>query len=182
MICSGWLAMIGCSSAQVASSTAKTGRVELGVCFHHHEEYTPEAAAVLDDLRAAGPFWIRGDFQAPETDAVFAKDMRAKHIDVLALLPWYKKSPDGWESYVRAEVAAITAPAWEITNEPEMTWWGGPISADDYMLMLKQAVPLIKAADPHAQIIGPAIGATPEGAAYLTKLIEAGLLDYVDGV
>jgi len=173
---------LGCSSPRGATSTPATNAVEFGVCFHHHEEYNAAAAKVLDDLRSAGPFWIRGDFQHPDTDAVFAKDMRSKQINVLALLPWYKKSRDGWETYVESEIAVVDAPAWEITNEPEMPWWGGPIAADDYMTMLKHASAAIKARHPHAQIIGPAVGATAEGIAYLSKLIDAGLLDYVDGV
>src|SRR5262245_31549745 len=113
----------------LSSPAAERKPVGFGVCFHHAafgNEYTPAASAVLDDLRAAGPFWIRGDFQEPAKDAPFAADMKRKGLQVLALLPWYSKDTSGWADYVRKEVrAAPDVPAWEITNEPEMTWWGG---------------------------------------------------------
>ena len=106
---------------------------EFGVCFHHGafgDEYTPAAAVVLDDLRSAGRLWIRGDFQDPAKDAPFAADMQRKGIQVLALLPWYSTDTSGWPAYVKKQVLASPAvPAWEIANEPEMPWWGGPIPA-----------------------------------------------------
>ena len=165
---------------------AERGSMEFGVCFHHAafgNEYTPAAASVLDDLRSAGKFWIRGDFQDPAKDAPFAADMERKGIEVLALLPWYSKDTSGWPAYVKEEVqAARTVPAWEITNEPEMSWWGGPISPSNYMEMLRDAHAIIKAANRDARIVGPAVGANPEGVAYLNALIELGLLDLVDAV
>ena len=160
--------------------------VEFGVCFHHGaygDEYTPAAAVVLDDLRAAGPFWIRSDFEIPAKDAPFAADMQRKGISVLALLPWYSKDTSGWAAYVRKQVAATPGvPAWEIANEPEMTWWGGPIPAADYMRMLREAHAIIRSANRDARIVAPAVGANAEGIAYLQSLIDMGLLDLVDAV
>ena len=91
------------------ATAAERRPTEFGVCFHHAafgDEYTPAAAAVLDDLRSAGTFWIRGDFQEPAKDARFAADMQRKGIQVLALLPWYSTDPSGWQAYVRKQVAA----------------------------------------------------------------------------
>ena len=160
--------------------------VEFGVCFHHGafgDEYTQAAADVLDDLRSAGKFWIRGDFQEPAKDARFATDMARKGIPVLALLPWYSRDPSGWAAYVKKQVQATPAvPAWEIANEPEMTWWGGPIAPADYMRMLREAHSIIRATNPDARIVGPAVGANDAGVAYLKSLLDAGLLDYVDAV
>jgi sterol desaturase/sphingolipid hydroxylase (fatty acid hydroxylase superfamily) len=162
------------------------GDAEFGVCFHHGafgDEYTPEAAAVLDDLRAAGPFWVRGDFQEPAKDARFAADMARKGIHVLALLPWYSRDVSGWPDYVRRQVRATPdVPAWEIGNEPEMGWWGGPIAPQDYLTMLREARAAIRAANPDARIVGPAVGANAEGIAYLESLVALGLLDLVDAV
>ena len=159
---------------------------EFGVCFHHGafgDEYTPAAASVLDDLRSAGRFWIRGDFQDPARDAPFAADMQRKDIQVLALLPWYSKDTSGWSAYVRKQVKATPAvPAWEITNEPEMTWWGGPIPPATYMIMLRDAHAVIKAANRDARVVGPAVGANMEGVAYLKSLVEMGLLEFVDAI
>ena len=159
---------------------------EFGVCFHHGafgDEYTPAAAAVLDDLRSAGKFWIRGDFQDPAKDVPFAADMKRKGIQVLALLPWYSTDTSGWPAYVKKQVQATPdVPAWEIANEPEMTWWGGPIPATTYMGMLREAHAIIRAANGDARIVGPAVGANPEGVAYLKSLVDMGLLDLVDAI
>ncbi len=160
--------------------------VEFGVCFHHGafgDEYTPAAAAVLDDLRSAGKFWIRGDFQEPAKDAPFAADMKRKGIQVLALLPWYSKDTSGWSAYLKKQVHATPdVPAWEIANEPEMTWWGGPIPPAAYMSMLREARAIIKTANQDAHLVGPAVGATSEGVAYLKLLIDMDLLDLVDAI
>ena len=67
-------------SCALPATAAERRPTEFGVCFHHGaygNEYTPAAAAVLDDLRAAGKFWIRGDYQDPAKDARFAADMVA---------------------------------------------------------------------------------------------------------
>lgn len=170
----------------LSATASEREPVEFGVCFHHGafgNEYTPAAATVLDDLRAAGPFWIRGDFQEPQKDAPFAAAMKRKGIQVLALLPWYSKDTSGWPAFVRKEVqAAPDVPAWEITNEPEMTWWGGPIPAEKYMEMLREAHAIIRATNKQAVIVGPAVGANPDGAAYLRSLIALGLLDFLDAI
>jgi Glycosyl hydrolase catalytic core len=168
------------------SAAAGRDRVELGVCFHHGaygDEYTPASAAVLDDLRAAGPFWIRGDYEDPAKDAPFVADMARKGIRVLALLPWYSRDIAGWPALVRKEAHAVPGvDAWEIANEPEMSWWGGPIAPGDYMKMLRDAHAIIRSAQPDARIVAPAVGATAEGVAYLEKLIDLGLLEYVDAI
>lgn len=169
-----------------SATAAEREPVEFGVCFHHGafgDEYTPAATAVLDDLRSAGPFWIRGDFQDPAKDAPFAAAMAQKGIQVLALLPWYSTDTSGWEAYVKRQVRATPGvPAWEIANEPEMTWWGGPIAPADYMRMLRVAHSIIRSANPDARIVGPAVGANEAGVAYLESLIGMGLLDHVDAV
>ena len=168
------------------ASAGEPEAADFGVCFHHGafgDEYTPAAAAVLDDLRAAGPFWIRGDFQEPAKDARFAADMARKGIHVLALLPWYSTHTSGWPAYVKRQIEATPeVPAWEIANEPEMGWWGGPISAENYMGMLREARAIIRAANPDARIVGPAVGANAEGVGYLKTLVDLGLLDLVDAV
>jgi len=168
------------------ATAAERKAVEFGVCFHHGafgDEYTKASAEVLDDLRSAGKFWIRGDFQDPAKDAPFAADMKRKGIQVLALLPWYSKDPSGWAAYVRKQVEATPAvPAWEIANEPEMTWWGGPLAPVDYIRMLREAHSIIRAANPDARIVGPAVGANDTGVAYLELLLAMGLLEYVDAV
>jgi hypothetical protein len=186
----GWqrrfaILLLTLGSLPPAAAGERSG-AELGVCFHHGaygDEYTPAAARVLDDLRSAGPFWIRGDYEDPAKDAPFVADMARKGIQVLALLPWYSRDTAGWPTLVRKEVQAVPGvAAWEIANEPEMSWWGGPIAPGDYMKMLRDAHAIIRFAQPDARIVAPAVGATGEGIAYLRKLIDSGLLEYVDAV
>ena len=178
-----FLLVLGFASPATAGEQRAT---EFGVCFHHGafgDEYTTAAATVLDDLRSAGEFWIRGDFQDPAKDAPFAADMKRKGIQVLALLPWYSTDTSGWPAYVKKQVQATPGvPAWEISNEPEMPWWGGPIPPADYMIMLREAHAIIKAANENARLVGPAAGANSDGVAYLKSLIEMGLLEYVDAI
>jgi hypothetical protein len=105
--------------------------------------------------------------------------MKRKGIQVLALLPWYSTDTSGWTAYVEKQVQATPAvPAWEVTNEPEMTWWGGPIPAHDLYEHARDAHAVIKAANRDARLVGPAVGASPEGVAYLKSLIEMGLLEF----
>lgn len=169
---------------QPKSPTKRSTPLQLGVCFHNNEEYNPAAAKVLDDLRGAGTFWIRGDYEHPAKDAVFAMDMSKKGIKTLGLLVAYKKrSLAEWTKYVKSEVAAMpNVDAWEIHNEPEMTWWGGPTPVADYIKMAQEAHKIIKAANPKAIVVGPAVGATAGGIKYLKELIDAGVLNYLDAV
>lgn len=166
------------------ANTKRTTPLQLGVCFHNNEEYNPAAAQVLDDLRGAGSFWIRGDYEHPQKDSVFAKDMQKKGIKTLGLLVAYKKRtlPE-WIKYVEAEVkAAPEVTAWEVHNEPEMTWWGGPTPAAEYMQLAREAHRIIKAANPKALVVGPAVGATKDGIKYLKQLVDAGVLEYMDAI
>jgi hypothetical protein len=48
--------------------------------------------------------------------------------------------------------------------------------------MLREAHAIIKSANPNARLVGPAVGANAEGAAYLNSLIGLGLLKYVDAI
>ncbi len=108
---------------------------------------------------------------------------RARAFTCLALLPWYSTDTSGWPAYVKRQVEATPAvPAWEIANEPEMGWWGGPIPAEKYVGMLREARAIIRAANPDARIVGPAVGANAEGVAYLKTLVDLGLLVLVDAV
>lgn len=178
------LILLLAAGSSVQAEEARKTKIEFGVCFHHNEEYNPAAVKVLQDLRSSGEFWIRGDFEHPDKDVIFARDMKAKGIKVLALLPWYKKGTTaGWKAFAQKEINALPfVPAWEITNEPEMTWWGGPIPPTDYMRMLKEAHTMIKKVNPNALIVGPAVGCTAEGRKYLQTLVDAGLFDYIDAV
>jgi hypothetical protein len=62
--------------------------------------------------------------------------------------------PDGsfWRSNPTLPKVPVTA--WQIWNEPNFpSFWGGTPNAAEYADMLKTVAPLIRAADPHAEIV-----------------------------
>ena len=69
---------------------------------------------------------------------------------------------------------------WELWNEPNIDFWKPKPNVDDYMTWCKAVVPAIRAADPHACIIGPATSGVP--ISFLRACFERGLLELVDGV
>ena len=79
---------------------------------------------------------------------------------------------------VRGQVAAL-----EIWNEWDIGIGGGlPGKPEDYLLLLREVIPVIRRTDPNVKILAGSM--TPEGVdrGYLRALIELGLLDLVDGI
>jgi len=148
------------------------------------EDEYPECASALSDLRQAGSYWIRGDCVTPSEVASFWSAMNSQGIEVLgvlnqACLQLGEVGPT-WQAYVQSIVdAAPNVPAWEIGNEPEQTY---NITPQTYMTYLEEAYTIIKAADPHALIIGPAVGCSSTGAQYLSTIKSLGAFNYLDAI
>ena len=76
---------------------------------------------------------------------------------------------------------------YELWNEPNGQADGSQI-VDNYMAFVQQVAPAIRAADPTAPILGPAINlnnTSSEGVSgtnWLTGCLQQGLLNYVDAV
>jgi hypothetical protein len=75
---------------------------------------------------------------------------------------------------------------WEMCNEPneDIFWPGTGTSATNYMNMLKQAVPAMRAKDSGAMIVGPSVSRTwgSNVPTYLNTCFSQGLMNYVDAV
>ena len=96
--------------------------------------------------------------------------------------------PDGsfWTSNPTLPKRPITA--WQLWNEPAIpAYWSGAPNAAEYVDMLKAAVPIIRAADPTAEIVAAGIpDSTLPGAIsmsnYVSGMYAAGLKGLVDDV
>jgi hypothetical protein len=150
-----------------------------GICSHWQSGEYPGCASVYYDLATAGSYWIRGDTMSTSGLVAFWNDMKAHNIKVLGLLSWYHTTTSGFQSLVQSLVSAVPdLPAWEIGNEPEQSWWGGPMSTQTYLSLLQIAYPIIKAANPDAIIVGPAVATS--GASFLNELKGIGGFNYLD--
>jgi hypothetical protein len=69
---------------------------------------------------------------------------------------------------------------WEIWNEPNIFFWRPKPNVEDYNALALATSKAIRAADPSATIIGPAIsGFDP---AFMEKFLASGVLEFLDGV
>jgi len=69
---------------------------------------------------------------------------------------------------------------YEIWNEPNIFFWDPQPSADDYVKLVEETAPRIRAADPTAMIICPASSGIPFD--FMQELFRRGLLQWIDGV
>jgi hypothetical protein len=71
---------------------------------------------------------------------------------VVAAVRRYGPAGTFWSS--NPTVPKLPISAWQIWNEPNVTvWWGGAPNAAQYVQMLFTVTPMIKAADPHAEVV-----------------------------
>ena len=69
---------------------------------------------------------------------------------------------------------------WEIYNEPNTAFWPTGSHAGQYMALVNQVVPALRAADPSCTIVAPALSGFDY--AFLTTCFQDGLLNLVDAV
>jgi hypothetical protein len=96
---------------------------------------------------------------------------------------------DGYANFAAAAVARYNQQMrgiiWEIWNEPNSDGsWKPKRNADEYMALLKRAVPAMRKADPTATVINGGILELSWSVtqAYLERCFQLGLLDQVDGL
>ena len=77
--------------------------------------------------------------------------------------------------HVRAAVTRFKGqvPAWEFCDGPNTS-----ITPEDYVLLLRQLYPIVKAMDPEAKVMGPAVSGVD--LTWLTAFLEAGGGNYID--
>ncbi len=151
----------------------------------------PDTLPTLSDLRSSGPLWVRSDWLNTQLDTQCWRDLKSLNISMLALLVQYTSASTSDPEWANKTQTFLTAavnmapdmPAWEVGNEVEQSWWiGGPMPASQYLQFLKMAHDTIKAVNPSAIIVGPAVACNSAGAAYLQQLIGLGVLNYLDAV
>ena len=113
---------------------------------------------------------LRGNYPPQDLGAI--GDFGAK------LAARYGPSGSFWKNNPSVPKLPITA--WQIWNEPNFpSWWGGTPSASGYAQMLTTVAPMIRAADPSAEIVSAGMpdslstGAIRLGD-YVTQLYAAG--------
>ena len=195
LIVVGMLLMIGMMSFESTANSLfvyTPTEAEYGVVIdftddHDQPSEYPEALPLLEDIRQSGSYWIGGEAIADVYDTqTFWNDMKMRGIPVLAICSQYV-----WDSRITvndfiSRVTSLTQlcpdlPAFEIGNEPEQTWWfEGPLTPQEYMQYLTQAVPIIKSANPNAIIVGPAVSCNSIGVNFLQAIKNLGAFDYLD--
>jgi hypothetical protein len=69
---------------------------------------------------------------------------------------------------------------WEIWNEPNISFWKPKANVTNYSALALATCKAVRAADPKATIIGPAISGF--GPAFMEKFLASGVLEYLNGV
>jgi hypothetical protein len=103
---------------------------------------------------------------------------------VAVLIGRYGPSGSFWDDNPTVPKRPIVA--WQLWNEPALpAYWGGAPSAQQYVDMLTTVVPIIRAADPGAEIVGAGIpdstlpGAIPMST-YVSGMYAAGVKGLID--
>jgi exo-beta-1,3-glucanase (GH17 family) len=143
----------------------------------------PISISTVNDMRQGGNYWVRVSLTDPS--AIPAVQNYMQNEDVLWCLPQYGWDVgQSWQQYVTmlTNSASSNVKAWEIGNEPEQSWWGGTITPQQYVTELQQAYTIIKAKDPTALIIGPAVATSASGLNFLSSIKSLGAFNYLDAI
>jgi len=196
-----------------AATLALLPSAEAGITPEANFETLSGAAlqANVSNMASAGASWLRLDLFWPNVEpsrGVFnwsepdplVKAATAAGLNVL-LVPDYTPSwtsvpgdPAAYAQMVSAAVAHF-APmgvhAWEIWNEPNMSWaWGPTVSAGAYTATLKAAYTAVKSVDPTATVVAGALSPAVDAAdgseisplSFLNGIYAAGGGGYFDAV
>ena len=168
-----------------------------GIYIDVFEEGIPIDSEVSEFAFGVGNFWIRTEwYNSPEDIEAWAflKTLGIKELPVIfqsAVPAGYDDDWSEWQSLMTAYLQTAVSlapdmPAWEIGNEPDLTYnylgyWHPPMTATQYMWFLTTAYNIIKAVNANALIIGAGFGCST-GVTLLQQIVDAGALDYLDGV
>lgn len=173
----------------------------LGIDIH----FTDPQPGEMDLLAAGGFKWVRMDitWNKVETQAGrydfnaydrLMAQLRSHGIRPMFILcfgnPIYGSgSPHTHEqrdAFVRYAMAAISryrrqGAIWELWNEPNSEqFWKPAASVDDYILLARDLGQAIRRQEPDEWYVGPATSGIDYG--YVQRCLDAGLLDYWDGI
>jgi polysaccharide biosynthesis protein PslG len=168
-------------------------------------------ASVIDLLCAAGFHTLRTDlnWQTVERTAgvydfagsgydAFVQDLHQRGERTILILDYSNSLYDqnlspydapGRQAFARFAAAAVRhyrgmGVVWELYNEPDNHgFWRPAPDARTYAALVNTAVPAMRAADPEALIIGPALHENnPSARSFLIPLAEAGALNQFDAI
>ena len=191
-----------CTNASFATVPIPKG---VGVCIHSG------TAQDLDMVKAAGFTIARTDFKWGQVENVkgqynwTAADQLVNDLTSRGIRPYFILDYNNTNYLAQSELVGICTPQqvqgftnfaaaaaarykgkgiiWEIWNEPNLdTFWNPSNNVDQYMTLLKSAVPAIKAADPNAIVIAPAVAFTANTFSFLDGCGKQGLYGLVDAI
>ena len=132
----------------------------------------------------------QGVYNFAASDALY-RACAARGIHVMFILDYgnslYGNDPtsatwlNGFTNYAAAAAAHYEGDGniWEVWNEPDVTWPTGS-NPTQYMNLVDQVVPAMRAADPNSTIVAPALSGF--NTAYMQTCFSGGLLNLVNGV
>ncbi len=198
------------SAAADPTAPAPSYADRFGECDPHlmfHDEATKES--LMSRMQDAGVSWVRvgfawSDIEPVEGSFTFGLADQAvasarKHgvriLGVLGFTPFwasgqwmwnYPPTPEHipqWRNYVRTVCSRYKAGvyAWEIWNEENIpAFWMPQPNASDYVNLVRNTTPEIRAADPGAMVLmGGVAGLDP---AWQHSCLDLGIADYVDAL
>ncbi|OHB77280.1 MAG: hypothetical protein A2W31_13170 [Planctomycetes bacterium RBG_16_64_10] len=179
---------------------AQPVEAQVGVNIH----FTGAPQRDLDLIQEAGFGWVRmdlawqavervaGEYQFEAYDQLVA-GLAERGIRALFILDYSNslyepdqsvRSAEGRAAFARFAAAAAAryrgrGVCWEIWNEPNLDQFWHPQPAErDYLALVSEVVPAIRAADPQAKILAPATSRFPWP--FLDFLCAGGLLGQID--
>jgi polysaccharide biosynthesis protein PslG len=157
-----------------------------GTGFEHLFENmsSSEQRTVINNMKGDGVQWLRIDYSPNDsTDYQFIKDAESAGINVDVLLDAFDATPAAFASFGTQAVNTFKpfgVKTYEILNE--VNTYTPPITASDYVRILKAVYPAIKAADTSATVLISGLNFTDNPVAYLQAMYDAGAKGYFDAV
>jgi len=191
-----------CAQASYATVAIPKG---IGVCVHSPSSQDLDmikAAGITItrlDLKWAGVEAVKGQYNWTATDKLVT-DLTSRGIRPYFILDYNNTNyfasgemvgiciPEqvkGFTAFAAAAVARYKGKGiiWEIWNEPNLdNYWVPANNVDQYMTLVKSAVPAIKSVDPGAIVVAPAVAFTANVFSFLDGCAKQGLYGLVDAV
>lgn len=139
---------------------------------------------VINNMKNVGVQWLRLDYYPHDSyDYQLIKDAESAGINVDVLLEDFRATPAAFARFGTQAVNTfkpLGVYSYEILNE--VNTYTSPITAPDYVRLLKAVYPAIKAADSSATVLMSGLDFSGKPDAYLQAMYDAGAKGYFDAV